>query len=104
MLVSSIGCSDMNSVQLIQEQALAFGTIAVIGVVYVAYKKYKKREHNRGNYYTAYPTIPNCPVGYYQGCCSYHQGIAGCHNYRVVCNDGQYSPSCQCGSNYCAFQ
>lgn len=31
-----------------------------------------------------------------QGCCSYHQGINMCYAGRVVCNDGQYSPTCTC--------
>lgn len=34
----------------------------------------------------------------YQGCCSYHQGIFGCEyvTNQIVCNDGQYSPTCTC--------
>ncbi|WP_304545986.1 hypothetical protein [Sulfurimonas microaerophilic] len=31
-----------------------------------------------------------------RGCCSWHGGISGCSNGRVVCNDGTYSPSCTC--------
>ena len=31
-----------------------------------------------------------------QGCCSWHGGVAGCHNGRIVCNDGNYSPGCTC--------
>jgi len=31
-----------------------------------------------------------------QGCCSYHRGVNSCYAGRVVCNDGQYSPSCTC--------
>jgi len=33
------------------------------------------------------------------GCCSWHDGIAGCSDGRVVCNDGTYSPSCTCNSS-----
>ena len=34
----------------------------------------------------------------HQGCCSYHQGISNfCSaDGRIVCNDGQVSPSCPC--------
>jgi hypothetical protein len=36
-----------------------------------------------------------------QGCCSYHGGVSGCANdsrgdNRVVCEDGQFSPTCLC--------
>lgn len=31
-----------------------------------------------------------------QGCCSWHGGIAGCQYGRVLCNDGEYSPTCTC--------
>lgn len=31
-----------------------------------------------------------------QGCCSYHQGVCGCELGRVICCDGNYSPSCHC--------
>lgn len=31
-----------------------------------------------------------------QGCCSYHQGVNACYADRVVCNDGQFSPTCTC--------
>ena len=31
-----------------------------------------------------------------RGCCSWHGGVSGCSNGRVVCNDGTYSPSCTC--------
>jgi hypothetical protein len=31
-----------------------------------------------------------------QGCCSWHGGQCGCSSGRVVCCDGQYSPSCGC--------
>ncbi len=31
-----------------------------------------------------------------QGCCSWHGGVCGCQNGRVVCCDGRYSPSCTC--------
>ena len=32
-----------------------------------------------------------------QGCCSWHNGVSGmCRSGRVVCNDGQLSPSCRC--------
>ena len=29
-----------------------------------------------------------------RGCCSWHGGVCGCKNGRVVCCDGKYSPSC----------
>jgi len=34
----------------------------------------------------------------HRGCCSWHQGIMGCDlsNNRIVCNDGHYSPTCEC--------
>lgn len=31
-----------------------------------------------------------------RGCCSWHGGVSGCSNGRIVCNDGTYSPSCTC--------
>lgn len=31
-----------------------------------------------------------------QGCCSHHQGQCGCQFGRVVCCDGNLSPSCTC--------
>lgn len=31
-----------------------------------------------------------------RGCCSWHGGVNGCKNGRVVCADGTYSPSCTC--------
>ncbi len=30
------------------------------------------------------------------GCCSWHGGVCGCQYGRVVCCDGNYSPSCSC--------
>ena len=30
------------------------------------------------------------------GCCSWHQGVCGCQNGRVVCCDQSFSPSCTC--------
>lgn len=37
-------------------------------------------------------------AGAQQGCCSWHGGIDYCDAYtgRYVCNDGEYSPTCQC--------
>lgn len=34
----------------------------------------------------------------YSGCCSWHGGVAYCdaRNNRLVCNDGDYSPTCMC--------
>lgn len=33
------------------------------------------------------------------GCCSWHGGVCDCgFNGRVICCDGQYSPSCTCNS------
>ena len=34
-----------------------------------------------------------------RGCCSWHKGVRGCENGRVVCNDGTFSPSCTCGGS-----
>ncbi len=31
-----------------------------------------------------------------RGCCSWHKGVCGCENSKVVCCDGTYSPSCGC--------
>lgn len=31
-----------------------------------------------------------------RGCCSWHGGVSGCSDGRIVCNDGTYSPSCTC--------
>lgn len=31
-----------------------------------------------------------------RGCCSHHQGVCNCTSGRVVCCDGQLSPSCNC--------
>lgn len=31
-----------------------------------------------------------------RGCCSWHKGVCGCQNNRVVCCDGTYSPTCTC--------
>ena len=33
------------------------------------------------------------------GCCSWHGGVSGCSDGRVVCSDGTLSPSCTCNSN-----
>ena len=33
-----------------------------------------------------------------RGCCSWHGGICGCSDSRVVCCDGQFSPSCTCNN------
>ncbi len=34
-----------------------------------------------------------------RGCCSHHDGIAGCHSSgKQLCNDGTLSPSCICTS------
>jgi hypothetical protein len=30
------------------------------------------------------------------GCCSWHGGVCGCSNGRVVCCDGTLSPTCTC--------
>ncbi len=31
------------------------------------------------------------------GCCSHHDGVAGCGaNGKQICNDGTYSPTCTC--------
>ena len=30
------------------------------------------------------------------GCCSWHGGVCGCRNGRVVCCDGTLSPTCRC--------
>lgn len=30
------------------------------------------------------------------GCCSWHDGVCGCQNYRVICCDGSFSPTCGC--------
>jgi len=35
-------------------------------------------------------------IGLTRGCCSHHKGVCGCDNGRVVCCDGNYSPSCGC--------
>lgn len=46
--------------------------------------------------------IPQCrKTQNFQGCCSWHGGVAGCYNYRVVCNDKTYSPTCRCSVPYC---
>ncbi len=34
-----------------------------------------------------------------RGCCSWHQGVCGCSNSRVVCCDGTYSPTCTCNKD-----
>ena len=31
-----------------------------------------------------------------RGCCSWHGGVCGCSDSRVVCCDGSYSPTCTC--------
>lgn len=31
-----------------------------------------------------------------RGCCSWHSGVCGCSDGRVVCCDGSYSPTCTC--------
>ena len=31
-----------------------------------------------------------------RGCCSWHNGVCGCSNGRVLCCDGTLSPSCRC--------
>lgn len=32
-----------------------------------------------------------------RGCCSWHGGVCGCRNGRVLCCDGTLSPTCRCG-------
>lgn len=50
----------------------------------------------------------NCPTGdtpenqiqiSQRGCCSWHGGNCGCQYGRIVCCDGQYSPSCTCNTD-----
>ena len=31
-----------------------------------------------------------------RGCCSWHSGVCGCQNGRIVCCDGTHSPTCTC--------
>lgn len=31
-----------------------------------------------------------------RGCCSWHGGVCGCSNGRVLCCDGTLSPTCTC--------
>jgi hypothetical protein len=31
-----------------------------------------------------------------RGCCSWHGGVCGCRNGRVLCCDGTLSPTCRC--------
>ena len=31
-----------------------------------------------------------------RGCCSWHGGVCGCSNGRLVCCDNTFSPSCGC--------
>ena len=38
-----------------------------------------------------------------QGCCSWHDGVAGCSGGRVLCNDGTLSPSCTCENDYSSY-
>lgn len=35
-----------------------------------------------------------------RGCCSWHGGVCGCSWGRIVCCDGQYSPSCTCNTDF----
>ena len=32
----------------------------------------------------------------HRGCCSWHGGIYGCRNGKILCRDGELSPSCGC--------
>lgn len=36
------------------------------------------------------------PPTSHQGCCSFHGGVCGCGGARLLCCDGQLSPSCGC--------
>ena len=49
------------------------------------------------------PDIETCRRGYYRGCCSYHGGLLGCLNYRVICQDRTISESCICPYEICVF-
>lgn len=31
-----------------------------------------------------------------RGCCSWHGGVCGCKEGRIVCCDATYSPTCKC--------
>lgn len=39
-----------------------------------------------------------------RGCCSWHKGVCGCKNGRVVCCDGTLSPSCTCDKDDNVFE
>jgi hypothetical protein len=65
--------------------AVAVGAAAIGGLAYAASKG-----SGGGGYST--------PNDSYQGCCSWHNGVSYCDaiRHRLVCMDGQYSPSCGC--------
>lgn len=79
-------------------------TAVVAGVGYGAYRVHKISQKIEGTTYTPEYYLDDDCKNYYQsfqGCCSWHGGVAGCYNYDVICNDGEVSPSCECGIFYC---
>ena len=45
---------------------------------------------------TAALNIPAATTVEKRGCCSWHGGVCGCENGRVLCCDGTLSPTCTC--------
>lgn len=58
-----------------------------------------KAYHDEENNYREY----DCKRFYqnFQGCCSYHEGVAGCYDYYVICNDDTISRDCRCTTSIC---
>jgi len=56
----------------------------------IAYGTSQSGDGGGGGYYT--------PQTNYQGCCSWHGGVAYCNTFtrRLICQDGQPSPKCEC--------
>jgi hypothetical protein len=72
-----------------------------IGIIALVAQEFKKNK-NFSSPIISDPLYTQCSLTEnFQGCCSWHQGVTGCYNYRVICNDGTVSPSCMCTVPYC---
>ena len=74
-------------------------TAVIAGAGYGLYRVHEISKKDNNYYYYN----DDCRNYYqnFQGCCSYHTGVARCYKYYVICNDGTVSPSCECDIFYC---
>lgn len=79
--------------------------LAILGLGAVGYLTYAASKGSGSYTVPTYsePDIEICKRGYYQGCCSHHEGLLGCLNYEVICQDHTISESCTCPYRKCVF-